>query len=50
MNKPQSGRVEMLINNNNIQTPKQNLISLSKSKEYAKLANQIPTILTVENG
>ena len=27
-----------------------NMISLSKSKEYAKLANQVPTIYNIENG
>jgi hypothetical protein len=26
------------------------MISLSKSKEYSKLANQIPTIFNIENG
>ena len=30
--------------------PHSRLISLSKSKEYAKLASQVPTIFQIQNG
>lgn len=46
---PSKDRLSRLINPTT-QLPHSRLISLSKSKEYARLASQVPTIFQIQNG
>lgn len=49
-NVPSKDRLSRLINPTIQALPTSGLISLSKSKEYARLASQVPTIFQIKDG